>query len=531
MGEIITSLLLAKPIPLMKSYLNFDLLLLPSTDGYMAHVSNSPVGQDSHRFDYPFTKAELDHFLKLIVSPRSNSQQLTVPSTDESASMDHVQFGTRLFETIFAGPVGTLFERSLDMVEGKGQGLRIRVRVDENIPEISILPWEYLYLPSFGRFPALSDHTPIVRYMELAQAEEKLAIRPPLRMLVVVSHPTDLNLSGVEEEWKRLQEALKTLVDRNLIVLERLESATPSALLRRLRRSQSDGEIHILHFIGASYFDENGHVGGLWFETETGTQNAIMAEQLALLLYDHRSLRLIFLSTYAESQRRTFEAFNTVAQTLVRQRMPAVLAMQFQVSNEAAIALSYEFYQALSDGLAVDAAVAEARKAIFIQGKLMEWGAPVLFMRSPDGNIFDDTKIGKAAASVPDDSDTNTVVRNDAPPFVRQSNENKVQNSVRTLNPLNEQLSLRANFDQFVDALLQCQSLSQGSTRDDIVSELPPEIRNNISRRAASYPDVRNIVKTCLNYQDGMKTLLDILHGYEGNSTGYLSVRALLTEL
>jgi hypothetical protein len=48
-----------------------------------------------------------------------------------------------------------------------------------------------------------------------------------------------------------------------------------------------------------------------------------------------------------------------------------------------------EFYSALADGLAVDADLAEARKAVFALGDTVEWGTPVLYMRSPDGQIFD----------------------------------------------------------------------------------------------------------------------------------------------
>ena len=36
-----------------------------------------------------------------------------------------------------------------------------------------------------------------------------------------------------------------------------------------------------------------------------------------------------------------------------------------------------------------DAALAEARKAIYMQGQDIEWGIPVLYMRSPNGQLFD----------------------------------------------------------------------------------------------------------------------------------------------
>jgi len=63
--------------------------------------------------------------------------------------------------------------------------------------------------------------------------------------------------------------------------------------------------------------------------------------------------------------------------------------MQFEVTDEAAITFAHEFYAAVADGYPVDAALAEARKAIFAQGNDIEWGTPVLYLRSPDGRIFD----------------------------------------------------------------------------------------------------------------------------------------------
>jgi hypothetical protein len=62
--------------------------------------------------------------------------------------------------------------------------------------------------------------------------------------------------------------------------------------------------------------------------------------------------------------------------------------MQYEITDEAAIEFSRDFYEAVADGLPVDAAVAEARAAVSIRSAL-EWGTPVLYMRSSDGHIFD----------------------------------------------------------------------------------------------------------------------------------------------
>ena len=65
--------------------------------------------------------------------------------------------------------------------------------------------------------------------------------------------------------------------------------------------------------------------------------------------------------------------------------------MQFEITDRAAIVFASEFYAALADGYPADSAVAEARKAIFADANDIEWGTPVLFMRVPDGRIFDVT--------------------------------------------------------------------------------------------------------------------------------------------
>ncbi|MCB0088393.1 MAG: SUMF1/EgtB/PvdO family nonheme iron enzyme, partial [Caldilineaceae bacterium] len=78
-----------------------------------------------------------------------------------------------------------------------------------------------------------------------------------------------------------------------------------------------------------------------------------------------------------------------VAQHLVQQGIPAVIAMQFEITDQAAITLSHEFYTALADGYPVDGALAEARKAIYAMGNDIEWGTPVLYMRARDGVLFE----------------------------------------------------------------------------------------------------------------------------------------------
>jgi tetratricopeptide (TPR) repeat protein len=74
--------------------------------------------------------------------------------------------------------------------------------------------------------------------------------------------------------------------------------------------------------------------------------------------------------------------------------------MQFEIADDVAGTFAHEFYGAVADGYPIDAALTEARKAIFAGGKDVEWGTPVLYLRAPDGRIFDVARLPAPPRSV-----------------------------------------------------------------------------------------------------------------------------------
>jgi len=73
--------------------------------------------------------------------------------------------------------------------------------------------------------------------------------------------------------------------------------------------------------------------------------------------------------------------------------------MQFEISDEAAIVFAGGFYESLTAGMPVDASLGAARLAMLAErSDDIEWGTPVLFMRVPDGRIFD---LGNGSALAP----------------------------------------------------------------------------------------------------------------------------------
>src|SRR5512133_3629731 len=65
--------------------------------------------------------------------------------------------------------------------------------------------------------------------------------------------------------------------------------------------------------------------------------------------------------------------------------------MQFEITDPAAICFTGELYAAVADGYPLDAALSQARQAIYTDVSEVEWATPVLYLRAPDGRIFDVT--------------------------------------------------------------------------------------------------------------------------------------------
>ena len=293
-------------------------------------------------------------------------------------------FGGRLFEAVFPPELHVNLAISLSRADAIDAGLRIRLRFSD-CPELSELPWEYLYDREHNRFLCLSDRTPLVRYLEVADPVRVVPVTPPLRILVVIASPSDLQQLDGEQEWSNVTAALSQLTQRGRVEVVRLAEPTLSALQRQLRRDT----YHIFHFIGHGGFDPQTQDGMLAMEDDHGRSRLVAGEDLGTLLHDHRSLRLAVLNSCEGARGDRSDPFSGTAQSLIQQGIPAVVAMQFEITDDAAITFGHVLYEAIADGYPLDAATAEARKAIYADGNLTEWGTPVLYLRAPDGRIFD----------------------------------------------------------------------------------------------------------------------------------------------
>jgi len=378
-------------------YLDFELEIRGGGPREYPVAVRSPAGEAQAQMRFPFDEWELKDRLQAleIALLRSGGTRRRIASPEEHTVQD---FGRGLFESLLVGDVRTRYEMSLSEARRQGKGLRLKLRIQPS--ELAVLPWEFLYDTERDRYPSLSSNTPLVRYLDLPQPVEPLRVSPPLRVLGMVTSPLGLDPLDVEHEKRLVEEAIRGLRERGLLELTWLEGQTWRHLQRAMRR----GPWHIFHFVGHGGFDAATEEGAIALSNDAGHMHLLRATGLAELLDDHYPLRLVFLNSCEGARGSESDAFSSTAATLVRRGVPAVVAMQYEITDRAAIEFSRDFYEALADSLPVDAAVTEARAAVSMDS-MLEWGTPVLYMHSPDGRIFDISTPALRAHPAPETED------------------------------------------------------------------------------------------------------------------------------
>lgn len=355
-------------------YQNFDLEIIsrPGSDQVSARVLESPQG-DCPFMDvkWPFNPDEENALLAEIYGGLRTRRGREIGADTVQA------FGGRLFEAVFSGDIEHLFRSSLDVVSRAGKGLRIRLRLPEN-SELQLRPWEFLFDTESMEFLAVREHTPIVRYLPVAHPLQPIAVEGPLRVLVALSSPTDYPRLDIEREWDILLSALDPSIRTGQLELRRLSGRCTFDNLRdALRHFRAD----IFHFVG------HGVPGALVLEQEAGRGLETEATQLRPVFPIGALPRLIVLNACSGALTQEMP-FSGLAQGFLRMGVPAVVAMQASITDDAAMILTRYFYRDLVEIGAVDTSLTEARLRMQGNGHPIEWGTPVLYMRALDSQLF-----------------------------------------------------------------------------------------------------------------------------------------------
>ena len=290
--------------------------------------------------------------------------------------------GQQLFEGLFTGAVRETYRASVAVARERGAKLRVVLHLEA--PELAALPWEAMWDPEAQAY--LCRKEPLVRHVPAPYTPDPLPVDPPMRILCLVASPRGLPELDVELERQRLDQALGAATADGRIHVEWLVNATWDALQDRLL----NGTWHVLHFIGHGDYDPDLDQGRVALvREEDGRADWVEASRLVDLLNEaNPTPRLVVLNSCSTGQSGTQDVLSGTAAALVNGGISAVAAMQFRISDPAAVAFPRGFYKALAAGKSVDAALSSGRIAILGRGESLEWVTPVLYMRGGASQLF-----------------------------------------------------------------------------------------------------------------------------------------------
>jgi tetratricopeptide (TPR) repeat protein len=383
-------------------------LLIGSTPSapfeYWGQVLNSPGGQSptcplTFKFLPKNNVYELE-ILKLKIENavlKGGQTNLRGPISPSENTL--IEFGKQAFQSIFvnAAPIRDAYIRSKAALGATTEIRRLKIKLRVDPPELVGLPWEYLYDESDAPTNYLGLKLPFIRCFELQEPARPIRVKGPLRILGMIANPSSQDWPTVDEtkERRRINNAIDKLQKDGRISFEWVSSGTGNSLLTALLEE----EWHIFHFIGHGGADEplvaasapdgqSSESGFIILVDENGAPVKKYASDLAILLGSAaRPLKLAVLNCCESGKSAAKERFGNPAAALVRSGLSAVVAMQYPIGDNSAINMAEGFYKALANGRSVEDAVTTAR--IFIQNaSRIEWGIPVLYMNSIDGNLF-----------------------------------------------------------------------------------------------------------------------------------------------
>ena len=324
-------------------------------------------------------------------SPEEIQQALAWMDEGTGETADTKAFGERLFHALFQGPVAGIYVAS----QVNAAPARIRLTVDD--PTLASIPWELLVDP--GQAGALALRGRFVRGIASEGGARPLTVDPPLRILLADSAPRDQEALESQLEAREVESALKPVAAQGRIQVKTVQHLTLSGLVNALREAAEDDPprpFHVLHWIGHGIVDPATGANVLLFEDETGNSDPIDGGRLADVLHDSE-IRLVLLNachsaapTPAQVSAPAAETTRGIAEVLLTSGIPSVVGMRVSVLDTTAHRFAHQFYEALADGRAIDAAVLDARQLVVgrTPGDAAEIGVPIVYLRSGTGELL-----------------------------------------------------------------------------------------------------------------------------------------------
>jgi hypothetical protein len=343
---------------------------------------DSPEGSTSVRVPSPFTSEELTGLLHQLETSLVRSYSKVMTRRTVSPDSIALQFGGRLVDLLLTGDARIAFEQCRRAARESGG--HVRVMLETNGASVSRIPWEFAVDPRI-KDDYLALRIALARRLRVSTPVPPLTVTPPLRVLGVNAHPKDLPSLDATREQESV--AHLSSLSSDLVEVEWLQGDRWSDLSDAL----SQGGWHVLHFVGHGGYDEDTGSGYLVLSDEQGSSLPVSATRIGAAAASSGDLRLVVVNACDSASTGAAGGFSSTAAKLMREGIPAVVAMQYEITDTAALAFAAGFYEALARGKPVDQAVTKAREILRVTQNSLEFATPVLFLASDETQLFDVT--------------------------------------------------------------------------------------------------------------------------------------------
>ncbi len=322
-----------------------------NTDGYTARWVE-PDNQESQEFPLvlPLTAADASDLRWYLET------YLQFPGAGDRARAQAIEqkldaWGHALFGAIFGGAEGTNVYRNLMGADGA----RL-LTIGSTDSDLLSQPWEMM---RDARGPLAFQGVTIRRQLKGSGATRRYELGLPLRVLLIVSRPTDAGFIDPRNSIAPLLDALDALPGQ--VVVDFCDPPTFPRLEEMVSQARKDNRpYHIVHFDGHGTYLPYTGVGALAFEDDNAMTRLIAGTELGDLLA-RLEVPVVLLEACRSASLSNRPVFGSVAPALLQSGVGSVIAFSHAVHIQAAKLLVERFYRELCAGRSVGQAVEESR--------------------------------------------------------------------------------------------------------------------------------------------------------------------------
>lgn len=291
---------------------------------------------------------------------------------------DLEKFGRGLFDFVMRDDLRALYDRLPET--------HVSVNILSNEPKLRQLPWEYLQEPK--RLSPRNGRC-VVRVIPTIglQPPDPLPASSITKVLFVSADPIGL----ADVSWNEVQDVLRRAYEARLgkLKLELIEGTDRDSLVEALLSREFD----IVHFsCHGEVADGEGRL--ILVNRKTKGPDYITSRELGRVVAG-RGIRLVILSACETASGNPDDDFGSIAETLVRQGIPAVVANQAPVANKTVAVFVGALYRELLKTGNIDKAVTAGRIALSLDLRdSPEWGIPTLYRLYGAEQLYDEKEKG-----------------------------------------------------------------------------------------------------------------------------------------